>query len=98
VRKTKDSIKAQDLMKRIDKKIGTNAWPLTMYVPRLVAFSPLTISSGQAIAVRPGCHIQTMDHIITADDSSDMEIHSTWLDWMMTLSQLFDHTESEQIN
>jgi hypothetical protein len=37
-----------------------------------------------------------MDHIITADDSSEMEIHSTWLDWTMTLSQLFNHEDSEQ--
>jgi len=60
--------------------------------------SPLTISSGQAIKVQPGCHIQTIDHVVTADDSSDVDSHPTWLDWTMTLSQLFDHTDSEQIN
>jgi len=42
--------------------------------------SPLTISSGQAITVKPGCHIQTMDHIIMANESEELEIHSTWLD------------------
>jgi hypothetical protein len=44
--------------------------------------SPLTISSGQAV---------TMQH------SNDVEIHSTWLDWTMTLAQLFDHNNSKQI-
>jgi hypothetical protein len=57
----------------------------------------MTISSGQAITVHPGCHILTIDHIITADDTNDVEIHSTWLDWTMSLAQLFDHSDSEQI-
>jgi hypothetical protein len=38
-----------------------------------------------------------MDHVITADDSEDMEIHSTWLNWTMTLSHFFDQKDSEQI-
>jgi hypothetical protein len=42
--------------------------------------SPLTISSGQAITVKLGCHIQPMDHIIMANESEELEIHSTWLD------------------
>jgi len=57
----------------------------------------LTISSGQAVMVQPGCHIPTIDHLIAVDESEDMEIHSTRLDWTMTLSQLFDHTDTEQI-
>jgi hypothetical protein len=38
-----------------------------------------------------------MDHLITADESGEMEVHSTWLDWTMSLSQLFDHNDAEQI-
>jgi hypothetical protein len=38
-----------------------------------------------------------MDHLITADESEDMEVHCTWLDWTLTLSQLFDHTDTERI-
>jgi len=60
--------------------------------------SPLTIRSGQAIKVKPGCHILTMDHIITANDSEELEIHSTWPDWTMTLLQLFNYHNGEQIN
>jgi len=38
-----------------------------------------------------------MDHLITADETDDIEVHSAWLDWTMTLSQLFDHDDTEQI-
>jgi hypothetical protein len=38
-----------------------------------------------------------MDHLITVDETDDVEVHSTWLDWTMTLSQLFDHEDAEQI-
>ncbi len=65
--------------------------------PKAKTTSPLTISSGQTISAQPGCHIPTMDHVITADDYDDFDIHSTWLDWTMTLGQLFDHQDTEQI-
>ncbi len=55
------------------------------------------ISPGQSITVQPGCHIQTMDHIITTEDSDNFEIRSIWLDWTMTLAQLFDHEDTEQL-
>ena len=57
----------------------------------------MTISSGQAITVQLGCRIATMGHFITADKTEEMEVHSTWLDWTLTLSQLFDHNDAEQI-
>jgi hypothetical protein len=47
------------------------------------------ISSGQTIRINPSCYIRTMDHIITADDSEEIEIHSKWLDWTWTLGQLY---------
>jgi hypothetical protein len=65
--------------------------------PKARHFSPLTIKSGQTVTVNAGCHISTMDHIITADETEDVKIHSSWLDWTVTLSQLFDHHDSEQI-
>jgi hypothetical protein len=85
--------------------LGNNTWLVysvgtitTNHVcPKTRSLSPLTISSGQTITVQQGCHVPTMDHVITADDSEDMENHSTWLNWTMTLSQLFDHKDSEQI-
>ncbi len=39
--------------------------------------------------------IQTMEHVITAEDSDDFEIKTTWLDWAMTLAQLFDLKDTE---
>jgi hypothetical protein len=38
-----------------------------------------------------------MDHLITADETEEMQVHFTWLDWTMTLSQLFDHNDAEQL-
>jgi hypothetical protein len=38
-----------------------------------------------------------MDHIIMADDSEEIEIHSKWLDWTWTLAQLFQQPENEKV-
>jgi hypothetical protein len=38
-----------------------------------------------------------MDHIITADDSEEIEIHSKWLDWTWTMGQLFQQPESKLV-
>jgi hypothetical protein len=65
--------------------------------PKAKTSSPLTITTVQTLSVQPGCHIPTMDHSITADDSDDLEICSTWLDWTMTLVQLFDNQDTEQL-
>ncbi len=85
--------------------LGNNTWLVysvgtiaTNHVcPKTRSSSPLTISWGQEVTVKPGCHIPTMDHIIMADKSEELEVHSTWLDWTITLLQLFDHNDAEQI-
>jgi hypothetical protein len=85
--------------------LGNNTWLVysvgtiatNQVCPKAKTTSPLTITSGQTLSVQPGCHIPTMDHIITADDSDDFEIRSTWLDWTTTLAQLFDHEDTEQL-
>jgi len=38
-----------------------------------------------------------MEHIITADDSEEINIHSKWLDWTWTLGQLFQQPENEVV-
>jgi hypothetical protein len=43
------------------------------------------------------CYIRTMDHIITADESEEITIHSKWLDWTWTLGQLFLQSENEVV-
>jgi hypothetical protein len=45
--------------------------------PKTKTTSPITISSDHTLKIQPGCHIQMMDHIITAEDSDDFEIQST---------------------
>ncbi len=37
-----------------------------------------------------------MDHLISADDLEDMEIVNSWLDWTMSLPQLFNHDDNTQ--
>jgi hypothetical protein len=35
-----------------------------------------------------------MDHVITADKNEVVEIHSKWLDWTLSLGELFEQPES----
>ncbi len=73
-------------------KISTN-----QVCPKAKSISAVQISSGQTIRVNPSCYIRTMDHIITADDSEEVEILDKWLDWIWTLPQLFQQPESEVV-
>jgi hypothetical protein len=38
-----------------------------------------------------------MDHLISADELEDKEIVNSWLDWTMSLSQLFNHDDNDQL-
>jgi hypothetical protein len=73
-------------------KINTNH-----VCPKAMSISAVQISSGQTVRINPSCYIRTMDHIITADDNEELEIHSKWLDWTWTLGQLFQQPESEMV-
>ncbi len=73
-------------------KINTNH-----VCPKAKSISAIQISSGQTVRVNPSCYVRTMDHIITADDSEEMEIHSKWLDWNWTLGQLFQQPENKKV-
>ncbi len=70
-------------------KISTNH-----VCPKAETISAVQISLGQTVRINPSCYIRTMDHIITADDSEDISIHSKWLDWTWTLGQLFQQSEN----
>jgi hypothetical protein len=59
--------------------------------------SPITIKSGHQITVQAGCNIPTMNHLISADDSEDTEILNSWLDWTMSLPELFNHEDTAQL-
>jgi hypothetical protein len=58
---------------------------------------PITIKSSHPITVQAGCNIPTMDHLIYADDSEDTEILNSWLDWTMSLPELFNHEDTAQL-
>ena len=85
--------------------LGNNTWLIysvgtiatNHYCPKTGVSTPLTIASGKTVRVQPGCLIQTMDHVITAEESDDFEVKTTWLDWALTLAQLFDHQDTEQL-
>ncbi len=65
--------------------------------PKAKTISAVEISSGQTVQINPSCYIRMMDHIITADDSEEIMIHSKWLDWTWTLGQLFQQSENEVV-
>jgi hypothetical protein len=65
----------------------SQGWELFSFFPN----NQLRTGSDSAIWV-PHPH-----HGSPADESEGMEVHSTWLDWTMSLSQLFDHNDAEQI-
>jgi hypothetical protein len=73
-------------------KISTN-----QVCPKAKSISAVQISSGQTIRINPSCYIRTMDHIITADDSEEIEILDKWLDWTWTLPQLFQQPKSKVV-
>jgi hypothetical protein len=73
-------------------KISTNH-----ICPKAKTISAVQISSGQTVRINPSCFIRTMDHIITADDSEEIEIHSKWQDWTWMLGELFQQLENEVV-
>jgi len=85
--------------------LGNNTWVVysigtiatNQVCPRDNSLSPLTIKSGQTVTVKQGCNIPTMDHLISADDSEDHQILNSWLDWTMSLAQLFNHDNNEHL-
>jgi hypothetical protein len=85
--------------------LGNNTWVIysigtiatNQVCPKAGTLSPLMIKSGQAVTVRHGSHIPTMDHLILADESEEKEIVNSWLDWTMSLLQLFNHDDNDQL-
>jgi hypothetical protein len=85
--------------------LGNNTWLVysigtivtNQVCPKTNTLSPITIKSGQQITVQAGCNIPTMDHLISADDSEDTEILNPWLDWTMSLPELFNHEDTAQL-
>jgi hypothetical protein len=75
--------------------IGTIA--TNQVCPEANTLSPVTIKSGHSIMVQAGCNIPTMDHVISADDSEETQILNSWLDWTMSLPELFNHENAVQL-
>ncbi len=56
------------------------------------------INSGDTVTVEPGCYIQTMDHMISADESEIIEIQKKTMDWTGELAELFGQANTEGIH
>jgi hypothetical protein len=39
-----------------------------------------------------------MNHVIMADETEEVEVHSKWLDWTWTLGELFQQPKNEIMN
>jgi hypothetical protein len=85
--------------------LGNNTWLVysigtiatNQVCPKTNTLLPITIKSGHPITVQAGCNIPTMDHLISADDSENMEILNSWLDWTMSLPEFFNHEDTVQL-
>ncbi len=92
-----------DSMREKIYSLGNNTWVVNLIgtiatnhvCPKAGNIFPLIIKSGELVTVKPGCHIRTMDHLISADESEEIEIVTSWLVWTMTLSQLFNHRDNK---
>ncbi len=56
------------------------------------------INSGDTITVEPGCYIQTMDHVNSADESETIEIQRKTMDWTGELAELFGRANTDDIH
>jgi len=85
--------------------LGNNTWlvysvgtiAMNQVCPKAGTLLPIIIKSRQSVTVKAGCNIPTMDHLISTDNSEDVEIVNSWHDWMMSLSQLFNHDDNAQL-
>jgi len=85
--------------------LGNNTWLVysigtiatNQVCPKTNTLLPITIKSGHPVTVQAGCNIPTMDHLFSEDDSEDTEILNSWLDWTMSLPELFNHEDTAQL-
>jgi hypothetical protein len=66
--------------------------------PKAKTFSAELNRSGQAVKLNPGCYIRTMDHVIIADETEDVEVHSKWPNWTWTLGELLQQPKNEIVS
>jgi hypothetical protein len=85
--------------------LGNNTWIVysigtiatNQVCPKTGTLLPIKIKSRHSITVNAGCNIPKMDHLISADDSQKTEMVNSWLDWTMSLPELFNHDDTAQL-
>ncbi len=58
----------------------------------------MQIQSGDTIRIKPGCYVQTMDHVISADESETIEIAIKTMDWAGEITDLFKYENKDAIH
>jgi len=66
--------------------------------PAANAVTAMQIQSGDTIRIKPGCYIQTMDHVISADESETIEVAIKMMDWSGEITDLFHYGNKEAIH
>jgi hypothetical protein len=59
---------------------------------------PRQMKSGNTVLINPGCHILTMDYVISDDESEAIEVQMKTLDWAGELTELFSRANTEAIH
>ncbi len=62
------------------------------------AVTAMQIQSGDTMRIKPGCNIQTMDHVISADELETIEVEIKTMDWAGEITDLFHYWDKEAIH
>ncbi len=66
--------------------------------PAANAVIAMQIQSGDTIWIKPGCYVQTMDHVISADESETIEVAIKTMDWEGEITDLFHYENKDAIH
>jgi hypothetical protein len=73
--------------------IGTNK-----VCPMANTVTAMQIQSGDTIQIKSGCYVQTMDHVISAEESETIEVAIKTMDWADEITDLFHYGNKEAIH
>jgi hypothetical protein len=69
--------------------------------PAAKDITAMQFQSGDTIKIKPGCYVQTMDHVISADESETIEtieIAIKTMDWAGEITDLFHYENKDAIH
>ncbi len=66
--------------------------------PAANAVTAVQIQSGDTIQIKPGCYVQTMDHVISTNKLETIEVAIKTMDWAGKITDLFHYGNKEAIH